>query len=147
MAIDDPKAQGTPQIRARVEANADTRRGGDVRDAAEPEDRRVDLRLHGHGDASARATGSPSTTTRTPRSSSTSSRGDLVAELDGEPHDAAGRQRRCSIPINVRHRLVNDGRRGRVRSSSTSARSPRARSSATSTPSTDGGPGRRSRRR
>ena len=107
MAIDDPKAQGKPQIRSREDANADTRRGGDVRTLLSPKTvestsgfmgmatigpgDRISEHYHPHSEEFIYC-----------------ERGTIRADLDDEPQ-YVNADEALFIPINVRHRLVNDG--------------------------------------
>ena len=107
MAIDDPKAQGTPQIRARGDANADTRRGGDVRTLLSP--KTVESTSGFMGMATI-GPGDRISEHYHPYSEEFiyCVRGTIRAELDDEPKQVNADEA-LFIPINVRHRLVNDG--------------------------------------
>ena len=107
MAIDDPKAQGTPQIRARGDANADTRRGGDVRTLLSP--KTVESTSGFMGMATI-GPGDRISEHYHPYSEEFiyCVRGRIRAELDDEPQHVHADEA-LFIPINVRHRLVNDG--------------------------------------
>src|SRR3954451_19002331 len=107
MAIDDPKAQGTAQIRARAEANADTRRGGDVRTLLSPKTvgstsgfmgvatigpgDRISEHYHPYSEEFVYVV-----------------RGTITADLDDEAH-SVGAGEAMMIPMNMRHRLRNEG--------------------------------------
>jgi putative monooxygenase len=107
MAIDDPKAQGTAQIRARAEANADTRRGGDVRTLLSP--KTVESTSGFMGMATI-GPGDRISEHYHPYSEEFiyCVRGSIRAELDDEPRQVNADEA-LFIPINVKHRLVNDG--------------------------------------
>src|SRR3954467_13438203 len=107
MAIDDPKAQGKPQIRARGDANGAPRRGGDVRTLLSPKTvestsgfmgmatigpgDRISEHYHPYSEEFIYCT-----------------HGSIRAELADEPKQASADEA-LHLPINVRHRLVNDG--------------------------------------
>ncbi len=96
--------------------------------AAQPEDGRLHLGLHGRRHDPAPATGSRSTTTRTRRSSSTSAPGTLTADLDGEAQTVNG-GRGALHPDRTSSTGCGTRATRRRSSSSTSARSRRGRTS------------------
>src|SRR3954451_6807221 len=107
MAIDDPKAQGTAQIRARAEANADTRRGGDVRTLLSP------MTVNSTSGFMGVATIGPGDRISEHYHPYSEEfiycvRGALTAQLDGESYEVLAGQA-LYVPINMRHRLVNEG--------------------------------------
>jgi putative monooxygenase len=103
----DPKAEKPHEIRSMDDAAADTRRGGDVRTllspktagstsgfmgvATIPPGERISEHYHPYSEEFIFCV-----------------RGKITAQLDGEPHELPARQA-LYIPINMKHRLVNDG--------------------------------------
>ena len=107
MAVEDPKAQGIPQIRAAGDAAADTRRGGDVRTLLSP--KTVESTSGFMGMATIGA-GDRISEHYHPYSEEFiyCVRGRIRAELDDKPQHLSADEA-LFIPIHVRHRLVNDG--------------------------------------
>jgi putative monooxygenase len=102
-----PEVGGRPQVRAVDDVEADTRRGGDVRTLLSPKSvgstsgfmgvasispgDRISEHYHPYSEEFIYLVS-----------------GSIDAQLDGESHALRARQG-LMIPINVRHRLVNDG--------------------------------------
>jgi putative monooxygenase len=102
-----PEVGGRPQIRSVDDVAADTRRGGDVRTLLSPKS--VGSTSGFMGVASI-APGDRISEHYHPYSEEFIFlvSGSIDAQLDGESHPVRARQG-LMIPINVRHRLVNDG--------------------------------------
>jgi putative monooxygenase len=109
MSSEQPPAEpaGEPQIRLVDEMPADTRRGGDVRTLLSP---KTAGSTSGFMGVATIAPGERITEHYHPYSEEFIFvvSGGLDAQLDGESHRLSARQA-LLIPINVRHRLVNDG--------------------------------------
>ena len=86
---------------------ADTRRGGEAAHGPEPQDRRVNLGLHG---VATIAPGDKIGEHYHPYSEEFVFlvRGSLTVRLDGTPHPMKAEQG-LYIPMNVRHRFMNEG--------------------------------------
>jgi putative monooxygenase len=102
-----PEPTGEPQIRLVDDMPADTRRGGDVRTLLSP---KTAGSTSGFMGVATIAPGERISEHYHPYSEEFIFvvSGGLDAQLDGESHRLSARQA-LLIPINVRHRLVNDG--------------------------------------
>jgi putative monooxygenase len=102
-----PKPTAEPQIRVVDEMPADTRRGGDVRTLLSP---KTAGSTSGFMGVATLAPGERISEHYHPYSEEFIYvvSGGLDAQLDGESHRLSARQA-LLIPLNVRHRLVNDG--------------------------------------
>ena len=129
----EAQEQTQPGVRKVEETPADNRRGGDVRTLLSPKTRRLHARASWASPPSPPATGSRSTTTRTRRSSSTSVRGHAHRRSRRRAADRERRARRSSSRSTSSTACATRATR-RPSSSSTSARWPRGRTWATSTP-------------
>jgi putative monooxygenase len=109
MASEQPRSEptGEPQIRQLDDMPADTRRGGDVRTLLSP---KTAGSTSGFMGVATIAPGERITEHYHPYSEEFIYvvSGALDAQLDGESHRLSARQA-LLIPLNVRHRLVNDG--------------------------------------
>jgi putative monooxygenase len=109
MSSEQPPAEpsGEPQIRLVDEMPADTRRGGDVRTLLSP---KTAGSTSGFMGVATLAPGERISEHYHPYSEEFIFvvSGALDAQLDGESHRLSARQA-LLIPLNVRHRLVNDG--------------------------------------
>jgi putative monooxygenase len=109
MSSEQPPAEpaGEPQIRLVDEMPADTRRGGDVRTLLSP---KTAGSTSGFMGVATIAPGERISEHYHPYSEEFIYvvSGGLDAQLDGESHRLGARQA-LLIPLNVRHRLVNDG--------------------------------------
>jgi putative monooxygenase len=96
-----------PQVRSADEASADTRRGGDVRALLSP---KTVGSTSGFMGMATIAPGDRISEHYHPYSEEFiyCMRGKIRADLDGKPQDVNEREA-LFIPINVKHRLVNDG--------------------------------------
>jgi len=97
----------TPQIRSTDEAPADTRRGGDVRTLLSP---KTVGATSGFMGVATMAPGDRITEHYHPYSEEFMYvvRGEMTAMLDGVPHKLKARDS-LYIPVNCRHRLLNEG--------------------------------------
>jgi putative monooxygenase len=104
-SADAPTAE--PQIRAVDDCPADTRRGGDVRTLLSP---KTVGSTSGFMGVASLAPGERISEHYHPYSEEFiyCVRGNLTAQLDGEPYDVPAGSG-LFIPINVKHRLVNEG--------------------------------------
>jgi putative monooxygenase len=107
MNQDSVQAAATPQIRSADDMPADTRRGGDVRTLLSP---KTVGSTSGFMGVATLAPGDRISEHYHPYSEEFIYvvSGKLDAQLDGKSHPLNARQA-LLIPINVRHRLVNDG--------------------------------------
>jgi len=109
MSSEQPRSEptGEPQIRMVEEMPADTRRGGDVRTLLSP---KTAGSTSGFMGVATIAPGERISEHYHPYSEEFIYlvSGGLDAQLDGKSHRLSARQA-LLIPINVRHRLVNDG--------------------------------------
>jgi putative monooxygenase len=104
---DQAKATKPHEIRSVDDAHADTRRGGDVRTLLSP---KTVGSTSGFMGVATIAAGDRISEHYHPYSEEFiyCARGKLSAQLDGEPHEVRAGQA-LYIPINMRHRLVNEG--------------------------------------
>jgi putative monooxygenase len=104
---DEAKATQSHEIRSVDDMPADTRRGGDVRTLLSP---KTVGSSSGFMGVATMAAGDRISEHYHPYSEEFiyCVRGKLSAQLDGEPHEVSAGQA-LYIPINMRHRLVNDG--------------------------------------
>jgi putative monooxygenase len=107
MTEDSSQGTAEPQIRSMDDMPADTRRGGDVRTLLSP---KTAGSTSGFMGVATIAPGDRISEHYHPYSEEFIFvvSGQLDAQLDGQPHAVSARQG-LLIPINVRHRLVNDG--------------------------------------
>ena len=107
MAVDDTKASAEPQIKSVAEAAADTHRGGDVRTLLGPKSVGSTSGFMGMATI---APGDRISEHYHPYSEEFiyCVRGKLTAQLDGQPREV-NENEALFIPMNVRHRLVNEG--------------------------------------
>jgi putative monooxygenase len=104
---DQAKATKLHEIRSVDDAHADTRRGGDVRTLLSP---KTVGSTSGFMGVATIAAGDRISEHYHPYSEEFiyCARGKLSAQLDGKPHEVRAGQA-LYIPINMRHRLVNEG--------------------------------------
>ena len=104
---DQAKATKPHEIRSVDDAHADTRRGGDVRTLLSP---KTVGSTSGFMGVATIAAGDRISEHYHPYSEEFiyCARGKLSAQLDGKPHEVRAGQA-LYIPINLRHRLVNEG--------------------------------------
>jgi putative monooxygenase len=104
---DQAKATKPHEIRSVDDAHADTRRGGDVRTLLSP---KTVGSTSGFMGVATIAAGDRISEHYHPYSEEFiyCARGKLSAQLDGKPHEVRAGQA-LYIPINMRHRLVNEG--------------------------------------
>jgi putative monooxygenase len=103
----EPKAEKPHEIRSMDDAAADTRRGGDVRTLLSP---KTVSSTSGFMGVATIASGDRISEHYHPYSEEFiyCVRGTITAQLDGEAHELPA-QHALYIPINMKHRLVNEG--------------------------------------